>query len=227
LELPGSIQLVRRGQRFVVRGLGDEPLPGWRIQALRVLQRALLADPASGALTEADDHGFLNRAVELELVAADGSVERHLGFIDRPQLTRGTHPQIAPVYRLHGDSASGALLECEAPASRDRLLFMREEDALVSVWLPRHGKAQRVRHTGPLPWQIELGEHRLEVLRDVRRARVEVRAIQATPRAGRAPTPAWVIVAEHGGERQQLQLPLGHRVPWHAGGVMRWVAVVP
>jgi len=93
-SLTSAVQIEWNNKRYDIPELGKEVFDGWKVTGLRIFKHALLND--DGTIAESDDTGFSNRAVEITIEAKGGSKERHVSFMDHPQLTAGIHSTLLP-----------------------------------------------------------------------------------------------------------------------------------
>jgi hypothetical protein len=109
----GQIQILWQGQLRDLPEVGDEVFEGWKLKSSKSYQHALMDD--KNGVTESTDGGFTNRVFEIHITDDKGTEERHIAFLDHPEITRGIHPTILPVTRLSGDSASQSRLAVCSP----------------------------------------------------------------------------------------------------------------
>lgn len=107
-SFPGQVQILAKGLLLDLPDIGGEVFEGWTLKATKSYHHALMDD--EGGVTEAEDAGFTNRVLEVHITDGKGTEERHIAFLDHPELTRGIHPEILPVTRLSGGNASQSRL---------------------------------------------------------------------------------------------------------------------
>ena len=136
----GQVQFLWKGCHHDLPGGGGEVFDGWKIRSIKSYEHALLDD--EGGVTESADAGFANRVLEVHLTSDKGSEERHIAFLDHPEITRGIHPTILPVSRIGGDEASNSrLVVCAAmePAAEQHLVHLSpgptDQELTVRLWL--------------------------------------------------------------------------------------------
>ena len=223
-SLLNGVQFQWQKKRYNLPQPGNEAFPGWKITAIRTFQHALLKD--NGTITEAPDAHFINRAVEVTLQATDGTKERHICFIDHPQLTAGIHPSLLPVTRISGKLASlSRLVVCERtqpPVEKSLLTISPDNqgDALtLSLWVK--GKpTPETRHITHLPTTITLDGQHITLARHWTHARRQIKWQQKNTSAGDNKQPALLI--ESGGHfhAKSFVLIQGESTPCRLSGNM-------
>ena len=144
------------------------------MSGLRIFKHALLND--DGTIVESDDTGFSNRAVEITIETTGesntgGSKERHVSFIDHPQLTAGIHPTLLPVTRVSGDLASlSRLIVCgalKAPVTKSLLVMSPNTVGEgITTWVWAKGeKAPISTRIEKFPATLTLGDEKVIVTR--------------------------------------------------------------
>lgn len=109
----GQVQYLYQGSLFDLPDPGGEIFDGWQLKSTKSYQHALLDD--EGGVAESPDGSFANRVLEVLITDGKGNTERHLAFLDHPEITRGIHPTILPVTRLEGNSASQSRIAVRTP----------------------------------------------------------------------------------------------------------------
>lgn len=176
----GQVQFLWKGHHFDLPETGGEVFEGWTIKSLKTYQHALMDE--EGGVTEAEDASFTNRVLEVHLTDGKGSEERHITFLDHPDLTKGIHPTILPVSRVSGEGASlSRLVVCDAvePAPDHEVVQIAPGTAgqglKVRVW-PKGDAEFRTIAVQELPAEIPLAEDRtLRLDRHFTRARPHVK----------------------------------------------------
>ena len=100
----GQVQFQWNQRLYDLPPMGGEVFEGWTLKDLKIYQHALMDE--EGGVTETEDGGFTNRVLEVFLTDGKGSEERHITFLDHPELTTGIHPKILPVARISGEATS-------------------------------------------------------------------------------------------------------------------------
>lgn len=218
------VQFFHDGCRHDLPEVGGEVFPGWKLKSSRQFQRALMED--DGSLVEEEDAGFVNRVLEAHVVADDGSEERHIVFLDHPELTRGIHPTILPVSRVSGEKTSLArLVVCpEMPAASEQHQVwispgVGEGPSVVRV--VRKGGGKEEIQVDEYPAGIEVAEGvKLQLLRHFTRARSIVRWERADAPSENDATPALVVEHFEQHETKRLVLIEDEITPCRIGGEM-------
>jgi hypothetical protein len=178
-SLTSAVQFEWKNKRYDIPELGQEVFDGWKVTGLRIFKHALLND--DGTIAESDDTGFSNRAVEITIEAKDGSKERHVSFIDHPQLTAGIHPTLLPVTRMSGDLASlSRLIVCgslKAPVTKSLLVMSPNTSGeSITTWLWAKGeKAPTSSRIEKFPTTLTLGDEKVIVTRHWAKARRQIK----------------------------------------------------
>ena len=221
-----TVQFGRDDQFFPVPEIGAEALPGWTVKGIRSFERALFDD--GGELQESDDDGFTNRALEVTIESSDdGTVERHVCFIDHPKLTKGIHPALLPVTRLAGSSASNSRLAARDPiaipnASSDRLLLSPstyESGKLTAFTWERESDKVATHEIGSLPADVKVGSTTLRLLKHYKNASSVLKwhKVEKPAEGGAETTPALLISWQNGHHPQKTVLPLDRPTPVRIG----------
>lgn len=224
-----AVQFLRDGR------LHDLPAPGgiladpWTVTEIRTFRSGLLEE--DGSVRESEDGNFVNRVVEVRLSDGRGTTERHLAFLDHPQLTRGIHPTLLPVTRLEGDQASNSrLVACEPVPSSDSRHHVHltphiEGEGLTARILGKGSSTLTVTEVDEYPAELSLpGSGALRILRHYSHAHPHLKWVRAEPSAAAAPHPA--LVVSHRAGHHQLQrfvLREGEITPCRAGGKYLWL----
>ncbi len=221
-----TIQFALHGVHHALPADGEEVFPGWKLRQVRFLTHALLQD--SGGLRESSDTGFTNRAVEATLVSNDGAtVERHIAFLDHPEITKGIHPALLPVSRLSGESASHSRLvvsdRLDKPGKANSLFLSptpSDPERLIAFTWDYQSKAISEVAIDQLPAEITLPDRRtVSLRRHLRHARPVVKWRRLEPPTGGDSIPATVIGwAEAGTGHHQVVLIDNHPTPIRLGG---------
>ena len=112
-SFPGQVQFLWEQRCYELPVPGNEAFAGWTLKRTKAYEHALLDE--QGGVTEAQDANFKNRVLEVVLTDGKGTEERHLAFLDHPEITKGIHPTILPVARISGEGASQSrLVVCSA-----------------------------------------------------------------------------------------------------------------
>jgi len=205
-----GVQFEWKKKRYDIQEVGKEIFPGWKLVAVKIYQHALLNDDAT--VSESKDAGFTNRAVEVSVEARDGSQERHICFIDHPQLTTGIHPTILPVTRVSGELASlSRLTVCEtlkAPIEKSLLVISPNVDGEgVKVWTWVKGApAPETKSIETFPTTVSLGDQKVEIKQHWTKARRQIKWQQRKGRKQEDKQPA--ILIESGGHAHAKQFVL-------------------
>ena len=173
-SLTSAVQIEWNNKRYDIPELGKEIFTGWKMSGLRIFKHALLND--DGTIVESDDTGFSNRAVEITIETTGesntgGSKERHVSFIDHPQLTAGIHPTLLPVTRVSGDLASlSRLIVCgalKAPVTKSLLVMSPNTVGEgITTWVWAKGeKAPTSTRIEKFPATLTLGDEKVIVTR--------------------------------------------------------------
>jgi len=219
-----GVQFEWKKKRYDIPKLGEEIFSGWKLVVVKIYQHALLNDDAT--VSESEDAGFTNRAVEVTVEAKDGSRERHICFIDHPQLTTGIHPTILPVTRVSGELASlSRLTVCEtlkAPIEKSLLVISPNvEGEGVNVWTWLKGApAPETKSIDTFPTTVSLGDQKVEIKQHWTKARRQIKWQQRTGRKQEEKQPA--ILIETGGHAHAKQFVLikGKATPCKVMGEM-------
>jgi hypothetical protein len=178
-SLTSAVQIEWNNKRYDIPELGQEVFSGWKVANLRIFKHALLND--DGTIVESDDTSFSNRAVEITIEATGGSKERHVSFIDHPQLTAGIHPTLLPVTRVSGDLASlSRLIVCgglKAPVTKSLLVMSPNTSGEgITTWLWAKGdKAPTSSRIEKFPATLTLGGEKVIVTRHWAKARRQIK----------------------------------------------------
>ncbi len=226
----------RRTVQFVVDGKfyplpaddGAEAIPGWKVRGVRVFEHALLGESGSIEENGDDGDGFTNRAVEVVLASDDGSsVERHIAFIDHPEITKGIHPSILPVSRVSGEGASNSRLvvrdPLDPPGGGNVLVICPDssdpEKLTAFVW-DQESKVVGEVEIDALPTELPLpGGQKIELLRHHGHARSVMKWRRREIPTEGDPLPALVIGwAEPDAGHKQAVLILNRAVPFRLRG---------
>ena len=221
----GTVQFKRGGEFFSLVGEGQKPFLGWTVEKIRTLEHALLGE--GGEVEETDDSSFINRVIEVTLKSTDGSVERHLCFIDHPKLTKGIHPTFLPVSRLVGNGASQSrlvacdLLEGQSAQHHRVLISPNASDAgnlTAFLWNHEDDTTDRI-VIDSLPTEVSIGETSLRLLNHRDHARSVVKWQKQTLEGENSKsTPALHIMWLEGHKHEQAVLPLDRPTPVRING---------
>lgn len=172
-----TVQFEHEKRFFSLPDVGSEIFPGWKVKALNTYEHALLEE--NGDIKESDDTGFANRAIEVILASKDGTIERHLCFLDHPELTKGIHPELLPATRLAGTGASQSRLTACDPIniqgeSTNRLLISPNasdpEKLTAFTWDSTGGKFNTIK-IDSLPAKVKVGDRSISILQHRNHAR--------------------------------------------------------
>ena len=195
---PAQVQFRYQGLLLDLPEIGGEVFEGWTLKSIKTYQHALMDEEYN--VTEAEDAGFVNRVLQVHITDGKGTEERHLAFLDHPNLTRGIHPEILPVARLSGDSASQSrLVVCTpVPPATEKHVVQISPDAdgsglTARIWLTGEPSYKTVAIT-QLPADLPLGDDgTLRVARHFTKAHSEIKwERRDVPQSGDA-KPALVI----------------------------------
>jgi hypothetical protein len=202
----GQVQIQSNGLLLDLPDIGREVFEGWTLEGIRRYRHALMDD--QGGVTEAADSGFTNRVLEVHLTDGKGTGERHLAFLDHPEITRGIHPTILPVSRVSGTGASNSrLVVCTpVPPAAERHIVQVSPNAglpglTIRVWLAGESDSKSVT-TDQLPVDLPLTDGKsLHLTRHFSKARSEIKwERRDSPQAGDA-KPA--LLVEHRASHHQ------------------------
>jgi hypothetical protein len=145
----GQVQIRSRGLLLDLPDIGREVFEGWTLKSIKRYRHALMDE--QGGVTEAADASFTNRVLEVHLTDGKGTGERHLAFLDHPEITRGIHPTILPVSRVSGTGASNSrLVVCTpVPPAAERHIVQVSPKAgvpglTIRVWLAGESDSKSV-----------------------------------------------------------------------------------
>jgi len=224
-DFASQVQFLHKGGHHDLPEVGAEVFEGWNLKSSRRYQSALMDE--DGSVEEAEDAGFVNRVLEVHVVTDDGSEERHIVFLDHPELTKGIHPTILPVSRVSGEKTSLARLVVCPPMPRS--------DEKHQVWVTpgtgegessvqiagKEGGDRKVVRVAEFPAEIEVGEGvSVKLLRQFTHAKSVVRWEKAEPAEGDDARPALVVEHWEGREATRLVLIEGEITPCRIGGEM-------
>ncbi len=217
-------QFQWKNKRYNLTKIGDEIFPGWKLTAIRTFQHALLGD--NGIITETADASFTNRAVEATIEAEDGSKERHICFIDHPQLTAGIHPSLLPVSRISGNLSSLArLVVCETakrPVEKSLLTISPDTNGnALTIWTWLKGKPTPTsQHITRFPTTLTLDKQAVTITRHWTHARREIKWQQKENPSGTNKQPALLIESASHFHSKPIVLIQGKPTPCRISGNM-------
>ncbi len=176
-----TVQFEHEKHFVSVPKAGDEIFPGWKVEKIHTYQHALLEE--NGDIKESDDGNFDNRAIEIILTSDEGTVERHLCFLDHPELTKGIHPSLLPATRLKGSNASQSRLTARDPIkiqgnSKNRLLLSADgkDPAKLTAFTWDDKNSQfTIIPIASLPAEVKVGEQSISILQHRNHARSVVK----------------------------------------------------
>lgn len=227
-----TVQFSRGGRFHSIPEVGEEPFPDWTIQEIRSFDHALMND--AGEIEETSDAGFANRAIEILLASGTGTVERHLCFLDHPDLTGGIHPVLLPVARLSGNDASQSRLAARDPiavpgSDHDRVFLCPDAadpaGLAVFVW-SRDEKKVRETWIDSLPAEIGAGKKTIRLLQHRSHARSVVKWRPAEAVAGEAHRCGAGVVSGTGNDSEMPETISALVIAWMENGAER-KAVLP
>jgi len=224
-DFASQVQFLHKGRHHDLPEPGGEVFEGWKLKSSHRYQSALMDE--NGGVEEAEDAGFVNRVLEVHVASDDGSEERHIVFLDHPELTKGIHPTILPVSRVSGEKTSLArLVVCPPmPKSDERHQVWvtpgrGEGESSVQIAGKGEGDRKSVRVT-EFPAEIEVEEGvSVKLLRQFTHAKSVVRWEKAEPAEGDDARPALVVEHWEGREATRLVLIEGEITPCRIGGEM-------
>jgi hypothetical protein len=158
-------------------------------------------------------------AAEITLQSEDGSKERHIYFIDHPQLTAGIHPTLLPVSRIEGDQASLArLIVCEAPEApieANLVLLSPDVDSdHLTAWIWNKGKgAPTVSQIEAFPATLMIGEEQVTIKQHWAHAHRQIKWQQREDSGIEAKQPALLIESGNHFHAKQFVLIQGKVTP--------------
>lgn len=151
------VQFLYQNHHHNITIINTRVFPSWKVAAIQPYQHALPDD--QGELTEDSDSNSVNRAIQVNIVSDDGTEERHIAFIDHPELTRGVHPAILPVKRVRGEGASQSRLVVRTPMTASTEL----SQILVTPVLNSQALEIRILPKGSVPTVFQVTELPAEI----------------------------------------------------------------
>ena len=172
-------QAVTTGYIFVAGGkevpLGDEGseiTPGWKIESIRRLARAMV----TGAGLEDAPGSPENPAVEVAITDEKGSREQHRAFLNFPDMVMGKP--------LTGEARSGLKLIVRAPDTGGESIVIHGVPPALSVaYTGLDNTVQEFASAGPFPWTFKAGPRTITIHNQYANARAASRLVQA-PKSG-------------------------------------------
>lgn len=220
-----TVQFEHQGHFYALPKVGAEIFPGWTIKNIRSYEHALLEE--NGNIKESNDSNFANRAIEVTLASNEGTVERHLCFLDHPELTKGIHPALLPATRLKGKSASQSRLTARDPIQlpgndKNRILLSANDDQIghltAFIWDHKNNQFSS-QQIDSLPAEVKVGDQTLHILQHRNRARAVVKwqQIKANqkidPKNKDQISSALLVTWLESNHHQKAVLPLGQATP--------------
>lgn len=220
-----QVQFVHQGHHYDLPEPGAGMFGGWKLKSSRQIKSALMEE--DGSVSEAEDAGFVNRVLELHIVAEGDNEERHIVFLDHPELTKGIHPTILPVSRVSGEDASLARLVVCPPmpkAGEQHQVWVTPgvDGEEAGAWIVRKdsGKSEEIRLAG-FPAEIAVDDGvSLQLLRHFTHAKAVVRWERSEVPEGEKARPALVLEHWEGREAKRLVLIEGDITPCRIKGEM-------
>lgn len=155
---------------------GKEVMPGWTLVEVKRFEHAMVA---GGELREGDESRS-NPAVQVVIRSASGAVERHIAFMEFPDMVMSKV--------VEGTGASGARLLPGAGASPETLVIYGPLDSIRLGYVGRDGVSKDLASPGTLPANVTVGSHTIRLLRQFDRTNVVARFVGAmntgNPRPG-------------------------------------------
>lgn len=182
--------LIMGDKQFPVGEVGSETVPGWKVVSINKYANATVAN---GQLSDGGPEK--NPAVEVTVSNGQGSVERHTWFEKFPDMVLAK--------TIEGTAKTEARLTASAAARRVETLVMYGPIAAPKFGYIGLDGGGRVLTTPPtLPCVIEVGSHKVRVLRQYSNARAAVRFEKAPTATERRPA----LVLKLGGQDETLVL---------------------
>ncbi|MCF6313112.1 MAG: hypothetical protein L3J39_11730 [Verrucomicrobiales bacterium] len=226
-----TVQFEREGSFVSIPKVGGDIFPNWIVQEIKTYQHALLEE--NGDIKESDDGDFANRAIEITLSSTEGTIERHLCFLDHPELTKGIHPELLPATRLKGSSASQSRLTARDPIkilgnSKNRLMLSSDSKnpKQLNAFTWDDKKQQFKTHAlTSLPQTLKIGDQSITVLQHRNHARSVVKWQKVAASTANSQlaknkdaedntvTPALLITWLENNHHQKAVLPLNRATP--------------
>ena len=210
-----DVRFIFQGEYYKLPEVDQKVFEDWSVRDVVRFEHALLDD--QGGITEDTDVGFPNRALQVDLAHPDGTIERHLCFLDHPALTQGTHPQVNPTTTLSGKNASHARLAGtqRAPHIPQRRLIIAADtsEAIEVIVVSPQGAAEHLHLEGGLPYSIAVGDKTIRLVDHRTNARTTATFFKApADEDASANRPAWVVAPSQN-PQAPLILPQGVAVP--------------
>jgi hypothetical protein len=157
-------------QEFPLGEVGAEAMPGWRVVSVQRFERATVS---GGKISEGGAE--VNPAIEVVISDGKGTSERHSSFKNFPDMVL--------FKAMEGQAKSGGRLTVASASRRAETLVVFGPVAAAKFGYVGPDGAGRVLDGAGLPRVLELGSHRVRVLKQFDRARAAVR-FERAPSAG-------------------------------------------
>ncbi len=191
------------GKDYPMVGEGKEVFPGWTVVSVKKFEHAMVG---SGGLSESDSSPP-NPAAEIVISDGKGSSERHSAFMNFPTMPMGK--------QVEGAAASGAKFVARPAATDGEAVVLFGAASSPSVGYVGPDGASKVVERVLFPTTLELGSHKVVLLRQFTRAHLATSLHRADP-PGKEPRPAMVVRV--GDDPEARALGFGSGIPVKGAG---------